>query len=190
MPITTVTPPAELPVTLAEVKEHARIEEDDGDAYLGLLMKAATETVEGETWRHLVERTIDWSFDHFTPSLVIPVHPVRSIESITYLDGAGVDQTVDPADYRLLTGGDRGPAEIVLAYNAVWPLTQPVRGAITVRMVTGWATTAEIWTELRLGLLALVAHWYRNREAFYVGRMSHEAPEYILTTLRANRLPV
>ena len=189
MAITVVAAPASDPVTLAEVKARIRVDDADDDVHLAFLIKAATRTVEGETWRHIVERTIDWTLDAFSPELIVPVHPVQSITSIKYLDGDGVEQTLDAAKYRLAKGGDRGPARITPAYDQVWPQTRPVTEAVTIRMVTG-GVVDHIADELKLGLMALVGHWHQQREAAIISEVVREVPSYMQSALASNRLPV
>lgn len=189
MSLTTVTGPLTAPVTLSEVKQRLRIDDADDDADLTFLIDAATRQVEGLTWRHIVQRTIDWTLDAFSPVLTVPVHPVQSITSIKYLDGDGVEQTLDAAKYRLAKGGDRGPARITPGYDQVWPQTRRVTEAVTIRMVTGGVAT-EISDEMKLGLMALIGHWHQLRQSAVSSEVIRDVPSYIQTSLLSNRLPI
>lgn len=195
MPIKTVTPPAGYPVTLDEVKARLRIDGTDSDTDLQFLIAAATQTVEGLTWRPMVQRTVDWTLDHWRPVLVPPLHPVQSVTSITYLDTAGAEQTLDAADYRFTTGGDRGPARITPAYGKVWPSLYQVAEPITVRLVVGWAPAetdhgANVWPELKAAVLFLVGHWDKLRTPVNVGDIVRDIPTTLDVLTTPNRLQV
>ncbi|MEO1223800.1 MAG: hypothetical protein AAFX92_06205 [Pseudomonadota bacterium] len=195
MSITTVTPPAGFPVTLQEVKRRLNIEAPEADEDLLFLIGAGVEAVEGMTWRPMVQRTVEWTHDRFPAWFVPPLHPVQSVDDITYLDEAGAQQTLAADQYRFSAGGDRGPARITPSYNVAWPATYPVVDAVTVRMTVGWAADgsdlgANVWRDLKLGLIALVGHWHRLRTPVNVGNIVNEIPHYLELSLKANRLQV
>ena len=50
-----VTPPVELAVSLTLVKEHLKIDDNSQDAYLTLLIRSATNTIEAYTGRTLIQ---------------------------------------------------------------------------------------------------------------------------------------
>lgn len=95
--------------------------------------------------------------------LVLP--PIRSIESIVYLDPDGAQQTLDPSDYRV-TGLGGWLTEITPAAGRTWPSTQCVREAVTVTFVSGYGDDADdVPPQLRQAIRFLIGHWYENRSA-------------------------
>jgi hypothetical protein len=59
-----------------------------------------------------------WGYD---PFIRLPVEPVQSVDSITYVDRAGVMQTLAPAAYEL---GGAGGVYLWPAYNTTWPVAR------------------------------------------------------------------
>jgi hypothetical protein len=74
-----------------------------GDALASSLIAAVTETIDGPTgWlgRALGPQTLEWASpcwpcDWFT----LPCRPIIDIDSVTYLDADGAEQTVDEGDW-------------------------------------------------------------------------------------------
>jgi len=169
-----VTAPTIEPVLLDEAKRQCRVEVADDDALIAGLIVAARQYVEVATRRPLMRQTWDWKFDGF-PScdrLTLPLPPVSSVTSITYIDAAGDSQTWSSALYT--TDFPSGPwaqkASIEPIYGGVWPGTQSVINAVTVRFVCGYGTTAATVPEsLRHAIKMLVAHWYDQRYPVQIG---------------------
>ena len=63
MGIAVVTPPAEEPVSLAELKSHLRVDSTDDNDYITALGKAGREWVESYCNRQLVTATYDYRID-------------------------------------------------------------------------------------------------------------------------------
>jgi hypothetical protein len=71
-------------------------------------------------------------------SIRLPRGPLIRLQSIQYVDAAGVTQTLDSAEYTVDTFDD--PACIYPAYQKVWPQTLPVKNAVQIRYLVGYAT--------------------------------------------------
>lgn len=162
-----VTPPAILPVSLAEAKLHLRIEPDvtlENTLVTGLI-GAATDHLDGWTGllgRCLVEQEWRQDFDAFGSCLSLPLGPVISISSVT----AGGD-TVDPASYSLKTdAGGRSRVE----FNGV-----SVSGPVSVTYKAGYANTNDdpaantVPPAIKIAIMLLVGAWYENREETAIG---------------------
>lgn len=82
------------------------------------------------------DQTWDLFLDRFPCEITIPLGPVQSVTSITYLDGNGDSQTV--ASWRDDLNSE--PARLWPARGETWPehLCEP--GAVTVRFVAGFTT--------------------------------------------------
>ena len=169
MALRLVTGPTQEPVTLTEAKLHARVDTDDDDQLLMLLITSAREWIEGQTKRALVTQTWDWEIDYGwpylqngVPTIDLPVNPVASVTSISYDDdGSSPRSTLSADDYTAVcrTHG----SYIVPAYGATWPTVRCVPNAITVRFVAGQAID-EVPKQLTQALKMLVTHMYERRD--------------------------
>jgi len=172
-----VTAPAVEPVTLEEVKTHARIDYPDHDEQLTSLIKVAREKLDGRDGvlnRALVQQTWDWKLRcFFDRTIDLPMPPLRSIVSVKYLDTARVLQTLSPSLYQVF-GADRwGPAELRPASASSWPLIGDDPEAVTIRLICGYPPSSaeppdyrvNVPETVKLAINIMVAAWYENREA-------------------------
>ena len=91
-----------------------------------------------------------------------------SVTSITYLDMAGEQQTLDPSAY--IVDASSQPARIVPAINLTWPTTDYyIPGSVKVTYVAGsygdGVTVDTCPASIEQAILLLVGHFYENREA-------------------------
>ena len=169
MSLTLVTAPTTEPVTLNELKAHARIDFSEDDAYLQKCIVAARKWIEGQTKRAVISQTWDYTIDYDWPyydgyhRIVLPMKPVQAISasspevfSITYVDGNGVSQTLAQSQYTLAKNG-----YVVPAYNVEWPEVRCVPDAITVRFVAGASSADE---DMKQAVMILATHYYEMRE--------------------------
>jgi uncharacterized phiE125 gp8 family phage protein len=181
MALSLVSQPAVEPVTLAETKTHLRVDDFSEDELIDNLRVAAREYVENFTSRKLITQTWDLKLAAFPCGgcLELPFAPVSSVTSITYVDTAGVSQTWSSANYTVdaPSGPFAMPGRITPVYGVVWPSTQNVINAVTVRFVVGYGATP--WTVpylLRAAIKVLVGHWFANREPVAVGTIVTDIP--------------
>lgn len=162
MPI--VTGPVIEPVTLADAKQHLRIDTDitDDDALVSALITTARQQAEHRTGRRFGAQTWRRAYDAFPAwSIMLPDPPVTSIVSIKYDDTAGAEQTLDPAAYRLRPHSE--PAVILPV--TTWPATLDAPGAVRVTYACGIDATDARWAGLRAWMLLAIGTWYHTREA-------------------------
>lgn len=163
MPIKVITPAAELPVTLAEVKAFANVSINDDDTLLTSLLTAATAKTENRTGTRLITQTLELYLDSFpgTVGEIFLPGPVASITSVKYIDTDGTEQTMDSADYKL--DAVSNPARLVPAFEEEWPETREQVNAVVVRFVTGTAK-ADCPEMVKTYIKACVAWQYDNRD--------------------------
>ena len=176
MPLQLVTPPAEEPVSLAEAKQHLRVDSGDDDLLIGSLISAARQAAETKTGRQLITARWKLLLDAFPGPLMqsasgasfsLPGHaillakcPVQSVVSIEYLDMNGTTQVMPSSDYVLDAACE--PARLTPAFGKTWPSTLPQMGAVSVTFDAGYGTASAVpeglksWIKLRLG--SLYAH--------------------------------
>jgi uncharacterized phiE125 gp8 family phage protein len=174
MALVVVTPPAIEPVTLPQVKLHARVDHNDDDGLLEQKATAARQYVERFLGRPLISTTFDLFYDAFPLGVItLPKSPVLSVTEIEYLDADGAemslvegdDYTVDVASGRIAPG------------DAGWPSTDSVVSSVRIRFVAGYGATAdEVPLPLREAVLQLAAQLYEHREAALYGQTAAPLP--------------
>jgi len=165
-----VTPPAKRPVSVGEVKAHARIETELEEALLYGWLVEAVDRAEAETGRRLITQTWDSYYDAWPAcadafgevALALPFSPAKSIGSVKYVDPAAALQTLDPARYRL----DAVPLRPRLVFNGTLPATASRQSAIVVRWVAGYGDNpADVPEAIRQWIIVQVATRDQFREA-------------------------
>ncbi len=157
-----VTAPTVEPISLTEAKLHCKIDVTADDALIQGAIRAAREYAETATRRALCQQTWDLKLDGFPcddEPIELPLPPVQSITSITYVDQAGDSQTWASNQYRtsLPAGPHAAPGLIAPIYGVRYPVTQDVMDAVTVRMVNGYSAAAKTITSItRSGSTATV----------------------------------
>ena len=158
------TAPTWEPVTLAEAKDHMRVDHSDEDAVISGLIPSAREYLEGVLGSALPQQSITAYYSTFWNLLTLPrACPLQSVTSVKYLDEDGVLQTVDSAVYDVYTAPT--PGEVRLAYNQTWPTHRIVTDPVRIEYVAGYAGAGSVPAPLRAAMLLLIGHWYENREA-------------------------
>lgn len=177
MSLSLVTAPLVEPVTVTEAQAHLRVTDDVDLAQIDAWIVAAREYCENYTHRAFISQTWDLKFDGSFPEgdIELPMPPVSSITSITYVDTAGATQTWAAANY--ITDLPAGPranvARISPAYGVSYPSTRDQINAATVRFICGYgATTASVPFGIKAAMLLLIGHWYENRASIVVGSAS------------------
>jgi len=182
-----VTPPPSGPdgliVSVAEAMLHCRVFPNTGldetDWFLDALYNAQS-LIDGprgagvplltQQWRLSLDR---WPSDY----IIIPMGPVQSIDSITYLDLGYNENTLPagPPPNGANSGGqyvydlDADPVHIRRAFGVVWPLLGIIPGAVKVTFTCGFADTPADWPDrnrdLKQAIKLIVSHNYNHRDA-------------------------
>ena len=157
--LTRFAAPVATPVSLTEAKAHCRVDGTDDDVTLQIYLDAAVAHLdgpEGILGRCLVTQTWDYKFDAFDGDIVVPLPDLQSVTSVTYVDSAGVMQTVSASDYTV--AGQR------IAHDTLWPVAGDVPNAVTVRFVAGYGLAASVPAAIKAAILLYVGDLYANRE--------------------------
>lgn len=189
MALRLIEAPEAWPVSLADVKAHAGISGSADDALLETFIKAATAEAENKTRRQLCVASWDMILDAFPiytqanplAAIELPRPPLVDVESITYTDPDGVEQTMLSGAY--VVDADSFVGRVYPAVGTSWPDTLDAPGAVTVRYSCGWAmtdaTSPESWTgpdALKTWILMRVAGLYGLRENYVIGQTVAEVP--------------
>lgn len=183
MALKLITAPTEEPVSLDEAKAQLRVDGADEDNFITSLIKVAREYCEGFQNRAYVTQTWDLWLDTWPDKefIKIPLSPLQLVASVKYYDTENTEHTMDTADY--FVDDKNEPGRVVLAYNKSWPSTtlRPANGVV-IRFTVGYPAgggeppdlSANIPKKVKQAMLLLVGHWYENREAALMGKISHE----------------
>lgn len=174
-PVRTVAPAAPV-ITTAEAKAHLRVDGSDEDTLIDVYVAAAADHLDGWTGvlgRALVTQTWRQDFDAFDRCMRLPVGPVASVTSVTYLDAAGDSQTVAAPNYQLLA--DALGAYVRFSDDYPFPTVADDGPAVSVTYVAGVAAAA-VPAALKAALLLLVGHYFANREAVITGTIATALP--------------
>lgn len=194
-----VASPAEevvYPVTLAEARDHLRLDatgspaEHEADTYVQSLIAAVTKHIDGnEGWlkRSLITKTYDLVFDRFpTDYITVPLPPLQSITSITYIDQNGDSQVLATDRYTISRSN---PARVYRAYNTCFPVTRCQPDAVRMRFIAGYGDEAtDIPEPIRQAILMMIGHYYENRESVVIGDSAIVMPMAVDTLLSPYRM--
>lgn len=159
------TPASNPPVTLAQVKQHCRIEDDSQDGILQIYLDAAVGHVDGNSGvlgRAVMPQTWELYYDEFPSGPIeIPLGPLIAVDKVEYIDpvsGAYVELTntnyvTDIVSYQ----GWISPV-------TDWPTPKVTINAVRITFQAGHADTDPRLKAIRAAVLLLVGHWYENRE--------------------------
>lgn len=165
MSLKLITPPnvsTGLCVTVADAKLSCRFDPSDLDADIAQMILDGQTLVDHEVGVCLMAQTWEAALDAFPDAITLTRTPVASVTSITYIDAAGVLQTLSPAAYVLDSGDAFGKSYIVPAYGESWPETRDEINAVKVRYVVGYADAASVPSHLKRQVLINVAKLIAN----------------------------
>lgn len=163
--VSIVTGPASRAITVDEIKSRIRIDSDIENALLIKWIQGAESLIDGPhgIGYALMSQTWRLSLDSFCETIILPGAPIKSVTSVNYVDTAGVDQTVDSADWHLDIRST--PVRLVPAYGTAWPATRDQNGAVWIEYVLGETDADSIEASLIDAMSLLIGHRYANREA-------------------------
>lgn len=160
-----LTEPTVEPVTLAEAKQHCRVDTDTDDAYLAALISAARQFCASYMDETFLPTQYVMRLDRFPLEITLPRPPMVSsgsatVVSITYTLNDRTTATLDTSTYRV--DRDSVPGAIRPLYNETWPTHLHDTGSIS---VTWWGGRATVPQRVRSAMLMLIGMWYERRMA-------------------------
>lgn len=160
-----ITAPATEPVTFSEVIPYARLDNADDSEIIVMLINASRRQAENLTRRALITQTWELYLDQF-PSweIFLPKPPLQSVTSITYVDTAGVTQTLAANQYTVDIVSE--PGRITPAYGLLWPTARDQMNSVCIRFVTGYGLAAVVPAGIRNWILMRVSTAMHNREEY------------------------
>ncbi len=141
------TPPAVLAVSLDDAREKVRATEDDGlDNQLTLSLQGLVAEVEHVTGHCLMEQGWVVTLDAFPaacagaePIIRLP-HPVLAVQSVKYIDQAGIEQTLAGTAYEIVE--ERYRSFLAPKPGTAWPSAMFRPRAVKVQCTAGHGSDA------------------------------------------------
>ena len=160
MPIISVNPASEEPITLAEAKIQCQVDKDliDEDAFIEGLILSAVDFCEQYTGRQLITQEQKY-VGKFLQCIELAPN-LLSVEAIKYTDTQGVIQQLANDEFFVAIAivGEVQPRNNWPA--VLWNHPQPVEISFT----CGYGTAEDVPDGIKQCIRLLVGHWFRNRE--------------------------
>lgn len=178
-----ITPPAIEPVTVAEIKDHAKIDGTDEDVYLAALITAARESLSLKTGRAMITETWTATLDAWPrtggsewwdgvreePITALEVDylelskvPFGQITAVELLDESDTATVWASSNYYVTKQYGRG--RLVRKRGVSWPTILRDVAGIRITLTAGYGADANsVPLPLRHAIKLLVTHWYENR---------------------------
>lgn len=155
------TGPTLLPVSLAYVKEHSKIDYTDEDTVLLGYLNAAIAYAEKYLSYGLMTQTIVQTYDDWPDCFILAMRP-NSITRITYIDENEESQTFLASNYAYTT--TKVPGEIFLKKDKSYPTALARPEAITVEYETGYTDADDVPHGIKQAICLLFGWFESGRE--------------------------
>ena len=174
--------PADIPVTLAQLRDHMRIitdpstspETSPDDTKLQLCGDVATRAAEDYTETYFYTRTVTCRRDEFERVMYLPVWPVQSVDAVKYNDADSVEQTIASSNYKVDTNSQ--PARIVFNDSFDFPSTDEKINAVTVEVTAGYGEQSDIPDAIKGAILLHAGTLFEHRESVIAGTTAAAVP--------------
>ncbi len=162
MKVIRLSQPLVEPVSTAEAKAHLRVDVNVEDALIAAYVSAARQRVEDYCNRPFVQAGFavlySGSIAASDAPVYVPIPGIASLEGLSYRDGDGVTQTLDPADFTL--DAERQEVRPVTAWPSGTDLRIEVLAPGTSPMMPG---------AIKAAILLYTADLYELRQAHVIG---------------------
>jgi uncharacterized phiE125 gp8 family phage protein len=156
------TPPAEEPVTLTQAKAQLKVTDTTEDTLITRLITVARQMCEADSGRSFItqERTV--KLDRFPcGDIILPYGPVQDVDDFTYIDTAGVEQTLTVnTHYKEDLHSDIARLRAVDS----WPQAKDEMNSVTVVYTAGYGDAADVPECAKQAILQQLASLHQNRE--------------------------
>lgn len=152
--ITQLVKPSAEPVSLDAMKNYLRVDHNEEDALIALLIVAARRSAEHLTGQMIAKRSFRVDLPSFGKG-VLPISPVISVTSVEYLDSVGKKSlTVDFFPYPL--------SPQIFPPASGWPALKCRPDAVQVTLIAGMDPVPE---DIAAWIMLRVSTAYEKREA-------------------------
>ena len=175
------TEPTQEPVTLQEVKEYLRVEDNTDERNLRPLIETARRYAEEHMSRTLMSTTYTQYLDSvdeledplwegvrtgpylnfYKNYIQLAKAPVISVAHVKTYDDSDNATTMSSSKYYVDNAGE--PARLVLRTGETWPSALRVANAIEIQFSAGYSSAYSIPEPIRMGILQHIAFLYEQR---------------------------
>lgn len=165
-------------ITVEDVERQIRFSLANQSEHIVQLIQAVRENGETITNRALKPSQRVLTLNEFPGGrglIEIPNPPLRSIESIVYLDSDGVEQTLDPALYKIFYKNNvkpEQPSYVAPIYGTSWPTALYDVDSITINYTCGYGLvlteTIELPKAIKQWMLINIANLFDHPETIIV----------------------
>lgn len=187
MTVLQIQQPAVEPVSLADAKEHMRIDTSDEDGLISALIVAARSHVEAVTGVTMIHQTFRQYFSAW-PTAATPLarFPAVSVAAVTSYDSEGNPHDATASAEAMLPM--QRPALVKLDASKV-SLTGLGYNGIEIDFVAGYGeTSVDVPPDLRRAVLMLVSHWYEFRGAIDPHQQAVSVPDGFEPLIASHRM--
>lgn len=127
-----------LPLTLAQAKDHLRVDHNADDASISGFLESAVDMIERRIGRSLRGLTATLYLSEFPAGdepIYVPRPPLVSVTGITYTNTSGDSVTLTAGLYEVITAAV--PGEIIPISGLTWPAALDRRGSVLVTFAAG-----------------------------------------------------
>lgn len=164
------------PVNLDQAKRQTYISVNNSDidtvTLLTRYIRAARQYAENRTWLTIIPKTLQLTLDRFPDGIIrLPAPPLISVDSITFIDSSGIQQTLSSDDFKVDNNSEPGRIRHV---DDNWPTTDDTLNAVTITYKAGFNsdTRPDMRDDIISAILMMVKHWFDNRDAVVIGKRS------------------
>lgn len=165
-----ISGPAAEPISLAEAKQHLRVDTDSDDSYIASLITASREYCEDYLDRTLIHTQWQMKMDNFPTEISLPRPPAVASGTatsvvVTYVENSlGGTSVLSSSEYRV--DRDSTPGALRPLYGGSWPSHLSDENSVSVTWWGGYGPTAsDVPMVIRHAMLMLIGTWYERRQA-------------------------
>ena len=186
MPTTQTVSPSTTPISVAEAKQHLRVDHDSDNNYIASLISVETKTAEQSLRKALMQQTRRLDVCEFPASeFVLDMPPLNAVTSLDYTATDGSTATVGSSVYDVDTASV--PGRVLLAKDQTWPTPQEeTHDAVRLTYTTGVSASSLVPVEYKHAIKLLVERWYEHRGEVAQGNLK-ELPHSVDALLRPTR---
>jgi len=165
-----ITQPQSEPVTVAEARQHLRIDGTDEDTYIDILIKVARQLCEQYSGLSFITQQREIKLDRFpcAKTIEIPYGPVQTIDDFVYIDNNGYSQPLTE-DTDFIVDIHSSPARV--QYVNSWPSTLDRFSSVTIAYTSGYANDDHdpVPEVIKQAMLLQIGSMYENRQNDVLG---------------------
>ncbi len=182
-----ITQPESEPVTIAEAKQHLRVDGTDEDTYINMLIKVSRQMCESYSGLSFLTQQREIKLDRFPcGNIYLPYGPVQSVDDFVYFDGDDVSQVMVVNDNYTLDLSYQ-PARIQRVES--WPTVYSKMSSVVISYTAGYANDDHdpLPEVIKSAILLQLGTLYENRQNDIVGATVNAVnsnSEFLLDTIK------